>query len=77
MIVSAREFSLIFLTLQASADAAGAAGDEDTIELPVYLNHSRSDFLFKLKLAGPAGVDRSVWSQRGTALVAWDAAAAN
>jgi dynein heavy chain 1 len=46
--------------------------DRERITVPVYLNRNRVEMLFTVDLAAPlATVPKSVWSQRGLALVAW------
>jgi len=39
--------------------------------IPVYLDPSRSTFLFSVRLPRPNGIPLTVWSQRGTCIVVW------
>jgi dynein heavy chain 1 len=52
------------LVKQAQTDAA-------VVNVPVYINGKRTEFLFDVDMPSPAGVAPSVWYQRGLALTAW------
>jgi hypothetical protein len=41
------------------------------VEVPVYINDRRTEYLFSVKLLAPSDVPCSVWYQRGIALSAW------
>jgi len=41
------------------------------VEVPVYLDDTRTKFLFSVKLERPEGIPLPIWSQRGVALCVW------
>lgn len=45
--------------------------NSNTVSVPVYLNSSRLQFLFSVRLKCPSSVSATTWSQRGTCLIAW------
>jgi dynein heavy chain 1 len=49
----------------------GKTLNEGCVKVPVYLDSSRSQFLFSVMLRTPQGLDKTVWHQRGTAIIVW------
>jgi len=43
-----------------------------TVEVPVYLDNTRTKFLFSVNLERPGDIPVSVWSQRGVSLSCWN-----
>jgi hypothetical protein len=44
---------------------------KDMLQVPVYLNNSRSKLLFSVKLSA-GNLPQYVWYQRGIALISWN-----
>jgi len=44
---------------------------KNEVTLPVYLNTTRLNLLFSVRVMGPPGVPDAVWPQRGAALTLW------
>ena len=62
---------LVTVTWMCLKDLPSAKDGEVMIELPVYLNHTRSQLLFTVKLPASESIPVVVWQQRGACLVAW------
>ena len=52
-----------------SADAKSKKQSGETVEVPVYLNSRRLNFVLKVELV--SAVPARVFATRGTALIAW------
>lgn len=50
-------------------DAERASGSTTYVELPLYLNSSRTSLLADVLLAVPSSVPRHVWAQRGVGII--------
>lgn len=49
----------------------GKKANKSVVKVPVYMDSTRSQFLFAVSLARPANIPDEVWSQRGTCLTVW------
>jgi len=54
-----------------TTEAAKPDGDNVALEVPVYLNSTRADLLFVVKLHSSTDHHSSLWRQRGVALICW------
>lgn len=61
--------------LATQQDKDNARDRVNWVDVPVYLNASRLQTLFSVRLRCPTGITADVWAQRGISLAVWHASA--